>query len=323
MSIVAGCVLHDRVVITADCRITCRYRGREDYFDNALKLRRIGPWSVLGFVGNDMDRASSMLGRLQNQAERRIRRNGIVQVPGRPPMASHPLRLARWLPRFLRASYGWEGTKAYLGFMHAYAIPHVPTIVHRTELDALLKAVAEEGTRNWVPEWLAELRRAAAESPSQSIAVGGSYSGHLQVMESPDFRPRFVGIFGFDAIGSGAAAATRGVSSPSYGNTIFAGGPFDGFAFDAAVDTFVKRAGIRTIGGMRPTYEISSRGVEAVATRSGMTGSIIAVTFDPHRGWLQRNETSGVEMPILPLSLALERISRRQGGRFIDATYNF
>lgn len=323
MSIVAGCVLHDRVVITADCRITRRYRGREDSFDNALKLLRIGPWSVLGHVGDDMDHASSMLGRLLKQAERRIRRNGIVQVPGRPRIASHPLRLAGWLPRFLRASYEREDTKAYLGFMHAYAVPHLPTFIRSAELAALLKSVAEERARNWIPAWLAQLRDAAANSSSQSVIVAGSYAGRLQVMESPDFQPRFTSTLGFDAIGSGASAAMKGAATLTYGNMIFAGGPPDGFAFDAAIDTFVKRAGIRTVGGMRPTYEISAKGVESIDTRSGMTGSVIEVRFDPQRGWLQRNETSGAEMAILPLSVALEQVRRNQGGRFVDATYRF
>ena len=115
----------------------------------------------------------------------------------------------------------------------------------------------------------------------------------------------------------------KGIPIPTNGNMIFAGGPFDGFALDAAIDTSIRRAGIRTVGGMRPTYEISSKGVEAITTRTGMTGSVIAVTFDHPRGWLQRNETTGVEMPILPLSVALEEIRRGQGGRFTDATYSF
>jgi hypothetical protein len=162
---------------------------------------------------------------------------------------------------------------------------------------------------------------AAQQSPSQSVAVLGTYAGRIQVMASPQFRPRLVRPLGFDAIGSGGEAAMVGFATPDYSDLILTSGGFEGFAFDAAIDTFIKRAGIRTVGGMRPTFEISTKGVEAVNSRVGRRR--IALEFDPVRGWVQRNEASGMEAPILPLSEAINEIGRGRAGIFTDAHYDF
>jgi hypothetical protein len=53
MSVVAACVLQDRVLISANSRLTRRWPdGREEHTDNLLKLYQVGPYSVVGFVGN-------------------------------------------------------------------------------------------------------------------------------------------------------------------------------------------------------------------------------------------------------------------------------
>jgi hypothetical protein len=110
-----------------------------------------------------------------------------------------------------------------------------------------------------------------------------SYAGHLQVMESPLFQPRFVGAFQFDGIGSGGNAAKDGFAT--YTNMIFGGGGLEGLIFDRAVQSFIEGAGITTVGGLRPTYEISAAGVQAISIR----GSALALESRPDGTWVQRN----------------------------------
>jgi hypothetical protein len=102
-------------------------------------------------------------------------------------------------------------------------------------------------------------------------------------------------------IGSGASAVMEAIATPTYGNMIFAGGAFDGFAFDAAIDTSVKRAGIRTVGGMRATYELSSNGVQAVSSRTGTADSMILMlgrsVHGGHRAEWRRSLPCRVQPP--------------------------
>src|SRR5260370_34849846 len=91
VSVVAGCLLTDGVLIAADTRITYPSAGgSEIHVDNAIKIFPFASGTAIGYVG-DVGTASVLLQHLISGPDRMAR--------------TDPISLSNWMPRLLRSVY--------------------------------------------------------------------------------------------------------------------------------------------------------------------------------------------------------------------------
>lgn len=77
MSVVAGCSLLDGIIMGSDCRVTFRCGANETHRDTVQKLIALTPYTVLGFVGNDVRSSATMLKAAVEGARRRQRSDAL------------------------------------------------------------------------------------------------------------------------------------------------------------------------------------------------------------------------------------------------------
>src|SRR5271166_3591456 len=136
MSVVAGCLLLDGVLLAADTRITyTRSDGSLVFVDNALKIFPFAPGTAIGYVGT-VDTASMLLQHLIAGRERRTR--------------THPMCLHRWIPRLLRAVYQRlpSDLQRQVSFMVASSFANSPRTVDTTTIGRLLFDGVKNGTNS-------------------------------------------------------------------------------------------------------------------------------------------------------------------------------
>lgn len=299
MSVVAGAVLLDRVLIAADCRLTVYRSGFKqppEHHDTVLKLFPSGPWSVAGFVGDDVAAAEIMRVLLLQSRNRPV-----TQQPLQSMVKWHPLRVERWMPRFLRSAYRETGSRLLFAVMLATVAPGIPTVLTKSAASALLSLAAQK--QGVVAGPIADMAFQTYNSPKGSAAIPRTCAGHLTVLRAPHFVPERYGVLEFAAIGSGAYATYSGMNETADG--MFNGLGMELALFDAAIADFCARGGIATVGGLRPTYVIGCQGVKPVPREVvkridlPTEETIEIVPMSPHL-WLQRNATRGTEVAIRP-----------------------
>ncbi len=143
----------------------------------------------------------------------------------------------------------------------------------------------------------------AQETGAKWVALSDTYAPRILVMKSPHFRPEYGGPLSFAAIGSGAPVILKGIRERAA--DLFGAEPaFTGIRLEIAISAECARAGISTVGGLRPTYEISSRGLipmpQSSQKRAGDPDEeVIELNYAGHARWVQRNVTTGKEVEIV------------------------
>jgi hypothetical protein len=318
VSVVAACALIDRVLITADCRGTVRTTtGRELHYDTLLKLFKCGPFSVVGFVGNDVGAASSIVAELCEQTYPRRRRQR--WIPGHRFPAWHPQRLARWMPRFLKREYAKTGTREQLTFLLAQVIPEVSSVVTANQVKGLMRRLTPgmDGRPGTMDAWPIELLLHLQESGADAAAIKGTFAPRIQVMESPMFVPRTYDPLQYVAIGSGGQPTGRGIDL-SY-DLIYGNQEFAETCLDDIVVHYCREANVTTVGGLRPTYSIERSGVMPLTYSStrfprsidpaGTQPRETALLFDKGE-WVQIDEGLGLARRIVPPWKVLRRLRK-------------
>jgi len=317
--LVAAAAFVDRVIITADCRLTRRHPGgREEHWDNVLKLMPCGRWTVLGWVG-DLEVATPIVRELIRQLGRHERFQ--AQAPLRSLVPWHPKRLHLWLPRFLRWAYARAGSRGDVEFVVASALPDTPTVISRDLATRMLRDAVESSGPP--ADWILQVLLHAQATNSQWVALSDTFSPRVLVMAPPDFTPSVVGPFSFAVLGSGGRPVIEGMKER--GDDLFTCRPeVVGSRLEIAISGLCAKAGISTVGGLRPTYEISSKGLAPMEQRSQkrfgqLDEEVIQLVYLRHGLWLQRNVTTGMEIKILPPWDALRETPA--GGRVFGSDF--
>lgn len=318
MSVVAGCSLFDGVLLAADCRVTIQRLGYPDvHLDCAQKIFPLTPNTVLGFVGS-VEAASLLLREMWRQLRKRQRQDAIS--------------LAAWLPRFFRSAYRQSQAKLdskQIAFMVASAVRGRPNAVER---EAVVKLVNHIGfglgvmQRSWMPDILVRILQ--TDPKYQFVRIPGTSMGMLYVMESPLFEPQPVPPLHFTAIGSGEGSM---VKIADYHDMIVAGQPGNTFMestfFRTAISDFLEESELASIGGLLPMAKVTGDGVEALGFGFEMLdgGIKIGLVFDQSsKRWIQRNSTTGKEIPLLyPWEIPLTETKSKTFNDFLEAQRRF
>lgn len=318
MSVVAGCSLFDGVLLAADCRVTIQRQQVPDvHLDCAQKIFPLTPNTVLGFVG-DVGAASLLIREMWRQLRKRKRQDAIS--------------LAAWLPRFFRSAYGQSQAKLgskQIAFMVASVIRDRPNAVEREAVVKLVNHIgfgASAFKRNWMPDILVRILQ--TDPKYKFIRIPGTSMGMLYVMESPLFEPQSVPPLNFAAIGSGGGSM---VKIADYHDMIVAGEPGNAFIESTflrdAINDFLAESKLASVGGLLPIVKVTGNGVEALGFGFEMPdeGIKIGLGFDQSDNrWIQRNSTTGKEMPLLyPWEIPLTQTKSKTFNDFLDAQRQF
>lgn len=214
MSVVAGCLFLDGVLLTADTRITyTRPDGSKVYVDNALKVLPFAPGTAIGYVGA-VETASALIQQLIDGRDHRKRID--------------PASMTRWIPRLLSSAYRRLGQSMSVSFIVASSFEGRTTRVERNKIgEILFQAVSNGLTRlsGTLPLDILGTNAPFVRIPNSSAAI-------LYAMHSPEFEPRFCPPLSFMAIGSGGAA-TEAIQRAHAGGLAYAICP-DRVCHDAA-----------------------------------------------------------------------------------------
>ena len=175
MTVVAGVSLFNGVIITADCRVTVKRKGRADVHSDTLqKLIPLTSTAVLGFCG-DVETAALMLHEMWRQLRLRKRRDAIS--------------MRAWLPRFLRACFRAlqkRGKARTVHFMIASVQPGYCNTVQRKKVVELVDTIAR-GTgrmqRNWLPDLLVQILK--TDPKYNYVSIPGTVAGLLYSLRAP------------------------------------------------------------------------------------------------------------------------------------------
>jgi hypothetical protein len=154
--------------------------------------------------------------------------------------------------------------------------------------------------RTWLPNILVQIL--STPTNTRFVALMDAPAGLLYIMRSPKFIPEHLRPLEYAAIGSGNQAHTEIKRTADW---IFAGdvgNPFvESEALRNTVSQFIEQNQIETVGGLYPCIKIDRSGVQMLGIRTEIPigGTIIEITADPSGRWVQRNLSSGREIPLL------------------------
>lgn len=253
MSVVAGCLLFDGVLLAADCRVTFPRPGLQDiHVDYAQKLFPVAPGTAIGFVG-DVRAASRILSELLLQVRRRRHRD--------------PVSLGSWMPRLFQAVYSGlpdalQGSD--VRFMVASSFPDRLNVVERETVAQIVRRIGwghSPVQRSWLPSILIQILSVPPEH--QRIAIPGTTRGALYTMRAPDFIPQPCRPLHFAAIGSGEEVYQE---IADLHDVIVAGQPgntsMEVTWFRTAIETFLRHHNIPTVGGLLPALKVRGRQID-------------------------------------------------------------
>lgn len=291
MSVVAGCSLFNGVLIAADCRVTINQKNKSDiYSDNVLKVFALFPHTAIGFVG-DVDVASYLLQKL------------ILKLKARNH--TDPISLSNWFPRLFRhefSKYTTQYGKRTVYFMVASVLKGRPNIVERKAVVDLVNYIAfgkSPISRNFMPNFLIDILKLPEKY--KWVTIQGTSQGILYVLSSPSFEIKPYYPLQFAAIGTGETSIEE---IARYHDAILALDPGNSFVegsqFRQVIQRFIEEKGIKSVGGLYPALKVSGNGVEHLTMGATIPvgGTRIELAFQSGR-WLQKNITTGKEIPIL------------------------
>lgn len=283
MSVIAGCSLFDGLLIGSDCRVTITKPGKpEIYTDNCQKLYAIADTSVIGFVG-DLRPASQILQAM------------FIQLPHKRQDGAS---LLGWLPRLFRHEYAKSGATQPIAFMVASCLLGRLNVVEREAVVRLMNQFIAK-KRTWGPAILAQLLMVPPQC--SQIAIPGTCCGLLYTMHAPDFQPRLYRPLQFVAIGSGRCLEE---DIEEKQDMIFACDPgnyhMEGIWFREAIQRFLKRKNVPSVGGLFPVMKVDRNGVLCLGQRTRSTPSGLHVELIPaDDGWIQTNCVTGKQIKLV------------------------
>ncbi len=291
MSVVAGCSLFDGVLLAADCRATFKRKNGDDvYSDNVLKVFALFPHTAIGFVGA-IDVASYLLKTLITQLRNRKH--------------TDPISLSNWFSRLFQYEFKKYTTQygdRTVHFMVASVLKGRPNVVERKAVVDLVKYIGFDKSpikRNFMPSILIEILKTS--NRFKLVKIPGTSQGMLYVLASPAFKIIPYNPLQFAAIGSGESSVQE---IARYHDAILALDPGNSFVegsqFRQVIQNFIQEKGIESVGGLYPAVKVSGNGIEHLAISQTIPagGTRIELAFQSGR-WLQRNVTTGKEIPIL------------------------
>lgn len=293
MSVVAGCVLFDGVLLAADVRITyLNAGGGKVYVDNAQKIFAFGPATGLGYVGR-VDTASALIQQVVRARDRRTQLD--------------PSSLKAWLPRFLQFAFPRLPTELRtdnIAFMVASSYEGRNSAVERATVSKMLFKVAEHRQR--IDDDLAV--RILSAPGTGPVLLTDTCASELYVLRPPLFCVEPCPPLSFMAVGSG-----RGVTSAieELQDMIFLNYRNDsrqeGAWFRRAITGFIERSDIDTVGGLYPVLKVRGNSIVGIPQRTARIakGSDMKIDLDveltiENGRWIQKNLTNGHREPLLP-----------------------
>jgi hypothetical protein len=291
MSVVAGCLLLDGVLLAADARITySNAGGLKVYVDNAQKILAFGPATALGFVGN-VRTASALIQSLMRARDRRPRLD--------------PLSLKAWLPRFLRREFSRlrsEVRTDNIAFMVASSFEGRNSAIERATVARMLFKAGQQ--RGRLDDDLAlRILQAPGNGP---VLLRNTCASELYVLRPPSFAVASCPPFSFMAIGSGSGvtAAIDELQDMIFLNHRNHPGQ-EAAWLRRAMTGFVERNGIDTVGGLYPVLKIRGNSIFGIPQRTGriakggamMLDCDVELTIENGR-WVQTNHTNGHRQPL-------------------------
>jgi hypothetical protein len=290
MSVVAGCLLLDGVLLAADTRITyTRSDGSHVFVDNALKIFLFAPGTAIGYVGT-VETASLLLQHMIAGRDRRKR--------------TDPLRLYRWIPRLLRAVYRRlpSDLQRQVSFMVASSFADTPKTVETATIWRMLF----EASKNGMNSITGTLPFDILSSGKAIVQIPNTCDGMLYSMSSPNFEPRVCPPLGFMAIGSGHKVVEdveRDHARIVLGDV---NSPWEADWFRRAIKNFVERNSVDEVGGLYPVLKVRGNetapvGMEVRSHKQGSSEveSDVALLIEDGQ-WIQRERLSGVAVTLQP-----------------------
>jgi hypothetical protein len=290
MSVVAGCLLLDGVLLAADTRIT--YPGSDGsnvFVDNALKIFPFAPGTAIGYVGI-VETASMLLQHLIAGRDRKQR--------------THPMRLHKWIPRLLRGVYRRlpSDLQRQVSFMVASSFADTLQAVETAKIGRMLL----DGAKNGMNMISGTLPWDILSSGKAVVKIPNTCNSILYVMSSPNFEPRACPALSFMAIGSGRAVVEgilRDHARIVLGNV---NSPWEGAWFRTTITNFVEHNGIDGVGGLYPVLkvrgnEIAPLGFSVTSYKQGSSEVEAKVELSVEAGqWIQRERLSGTSVILQP-----------------------
>jgi hypothetical protein len=306
MSVVAGCLLLDGVLLAADTRIS--YPRSHVFVDNALKIFPFAPGTAISYVG-DVETASMLLQHLIAGRDRRKR--------------NHPVCLHRWIPRLLHAVYDRlpSDSQRKVSFMVASSFADRPKTVETATIAQMLS----DGVKNGMNSISGTLPFDILNSGKAVVQIPNSRDGMLYEMSSPKFEPKACPPLSFMAIGSGRTVAED--IERNHARIVLGGDHslWEAAWFRLTIKRFVERNGIDGVGGLYPVLKV--RGNETIpfgfGVRSNQQGSSEVeadVTLSVEAGhWIQRERLSGVSVTLQPPWNLLKNATHNDLFDYIDS----
>ena len=206
MTMLAGYLLPDRVLIAADSQISVNGpNGPHPVSDEAIKLCRVGPHSLIGFSGN-----TTMVVRLWGELFRQLKTRDRADI----------VSLSRWLPRFFRMTYkalrySKEGLNT-VDFLLAGTVPGRPAQMNVSAMHRTLQRTSSREMSNWhllrllkdAPHVAAAAISSQGSSDARKFEIPASSFGRLYSMRSLHFAITEHGPFEYVVLGSGADASS-------------------------------------------------------------------------------------------------------------------
>ena len=265
MTLVAGVLLPDGVLLAADCRLTVEFPSRPRFVvDDVQKVAPLGESTAMGFSG-DLRSVSYLFGQLFGPPGQGRRLDGVS--------------IRRWLPRFFRDRYARLRRLHALGpcsFVVASTVKGRPQRV--LWRDVARWAHSDERRSNYL---LMRVWNKQADG-SGSVTVPGSSFGLMYVLESPNFVPRDFRPLEFCAIGSGSGDAIR--SMRRYASHLFSDHPGHAAGwFMEAMANALAGSGEATIGGMFVTLALANGEMRAMVNDTKQSSAAPALVIENGR----------------------------------------
>jgi hypothetical protein len=308
MTVIAGASLFNGVILLADTRVTIQRPGTPDIrCDIAQKVFFLTPTTAIGFSG-DVRAASAIIC------------EALRQLATRAHTDAGSLR--QWLPRFVAATYRAHARKhgaSALAFIVGSVIPGRNNVIERAKVAELVNTIGfgrSSIKRSFVPDIV---MRILMQPATETYVAVQAPAGLLYTMTAPGFVPRHYAPLEYCAIGSGHGSVHEISKTADW---LLAGQPgndmIESMALTDAVSEFVAAEGIDSCGGMFPCLKIDHRGGGFLGRSMGIPPNRISLRFDDgKRRWVQQNEGTGKEVPLL-LPWEIDARALRRDLRFED-----
>jgi hypothetical protein len=307
MSVVICCGLFKGVLLASDCRVTWidPKDGSTQHSDDAQKIFHVAPGTAIGFVG-DLGAAAHLLEVLVKHLGKRNHLD--------------PVSLRRWFPRLFRREYKiyshGHAKPPRVDFIVPFVLRFRRNVVRRAELGSLFVDVAKRG--HGMPAYLFHLIK---ESEGKEwVSLNDCPYSAFYTMRSPNFVPEVARPLTYRAIGSGGRKMFDQIGRY---NDLIVSQPnqpaIEILQLQMALYSMANTLGEPTVGGLYQMLRVNADSTDYIPMQTQISigtpnQTDISLSFENGR-WIQRNLTSGNEVPLL---LPWELLSGRPSGKRFD-----